>query len=104
MCMSCGVWELRCGGVVVCDSYIVRELYCGGHVGYQTLIHSVFGVFRIFCKKLIISKYSLRLPQLILQYPIEKIFDTRIFSSQNQLLPPPVLNADKNFLKQKLET
>ena len=76
---SCGVWELRCGGVVLCDSYIVRELYCGGHVGYQTLIHSVFGVFRIFCKKLIISKYSLRLPQLILQYPIEKIFDTRIF-------------------------
>ena len=104
MCMSCSVWELRCGGLVVCDSYIVRELYCGGHIGCQTLIHSVFGVFRIFCKKLIISKYSLRLPQLILQYPIEKIFDTRIFSSQNQPLPPPVLNADKIFYKQKLET
>ena len=96
--MSCGVWELQCGEVVVCDSYIVRELYCGGHVGYQTLIQCVF------CKKLIISKYSLRLPHLILQYPIEKIFDTRDFSSENQPLPPPVLNADKNFLKQKLET
>ena len=70
--MCCGVWELQCvgvavWGVVVCDSYIVRELYCGDHVGYQTLIHSVFGVFRIFCKKLIILKYSLRLPHLILQ-------------------------------------
>ena len=79
--MSFGVWELQCGGVVVCDSYIVRELYWGGHIGCQTLIHSIFGVFRIFRKKLIISKYSLRLPQLILQYPIEKIFETRIFSS-----------------------
>ena len=107
VCGSCGVWELRCGGVVVYDSYIVGELYWGGHIGYQTLIHRVFGVFgifRIFRKKLIISKYSLRLLLLILQYPIKKIFDTRIFSSQNQPLPPPVLNADKNFLKQKLET
>ena len=104
MCMSCGVWELRCGGVVVCDSYIVRELYCGGHVGYQTLIHSIFGVFCVFRKKCTISKYSLHLPQLILQYPTEKIFDTIIFLSKNQPLPPPNLNADKNFLKQKLET
>ena len=103
VCVSCGVWELRCGGVVVCDSYIVRKLYCGGHVGYQTLSHRVFGVFVVFRKKLIISKYSLRLPQLILQYPIEKIFDTTIFSSQNQPQTPLVLNADKNFLKQKLE-
>ena len=95
MCGSCGVGQSWCVIVILSGSCIV---------GYQTLIHSVFGVFRISCKKLIISKYSLRLPQLILQYPIEKIFDTRIFSSQNQPLPPPVLNADKNFLKQKLET